>query len=82
MHEGWINGGFLVFERRALAHIKGDAESLELDLLPKLAGMRELAVYQHSGFWQCMDTYKDTVNLNTLWQNNQARWKIWEEMSG
>ena len=77
VHEGWINGGFFVFEPEALDMIEGDEESLEQGLLVKLANKGELAVYQHEGFWQCMDTYREMELLNKMWQAGNAKWKIW-----
>lgn len=77
VHEGWINGGFFVFQREVLDLISGDEESLEGGLLTKLASMKELAVYQHPGFWQCMDTYREMELLNELWRSNKAPWAVW-----
>lgn len=77
VHEGWINGGFFVFEPEALDMIEGDEETLEQGLLVKLANKGELAVYQHKGFWQCMDTYREMELLNKMWQADNAKWKIW-----
>jgi glucose-1-phosphate cytidylyltransferase len=74
---GWVNGGFLVFEPGALDLIGGSDETLEAGLLAKLADAGELAVYQHEGFWQCMDTYRETELLNEMWRRNCAEWKIW-----
>lgn len=79
VHEGWINGGFFVFQRDALDLIDGDEESLEQGLLVKLASKKELAVYQHSGFWQCMDTYREMELLNEFWRNNNAPWAAWKK---
>ncbi len=78
VHEGWINGGFCVFERRVLDLVQSDDESLEAGLLAKLAQAGELAVYQHEGFWQCMDTYREMQLLNDLWRTGQAPWRLWE----
>lgn len=75
--EGWINGGFFVFERAALDLISGDEESLEQGLLGKLAERKQLAVYQHNGFWQCMDTFREMELLNELWKENRAPWAKW-----
>jgi len=75
---GWINGGYFVFERAVLDIIAGDEESLEQSLLIKLTGMKQLAVYQHTGFWQCMDTFKEAQALNHLWDKGHAPWKLWE----
>jgi glucose-1-phosphate cytidylyltransferase len=77
--EGWINGGFFVFDKRVLDYVAGDEVSLERDLLPKLSSMQELAVLQHVGFWQCMDTYREMVALNELWQTGRAPWAVWKE---
>ena len=77
VQEGWINGGFFVFEPQVLDLIEGDDETLETGLLMKLAHDRELAVYQHDGFWQCMDTYREMELLNNLWTENAAPWRTW-----
>jgi glucose-1-phosphate cytidylyltransferase len=69
----WINGGFLVMEPRALDHI-GPDDVLEGDSLPSLAAAGELGAYRHEGFWECMDTYKDALHLNDLWERGQAPW--------
>jgi glucose-1-phosphate cytidylyltransferase len=74
---GWINGGFFVFERAVLDLITGDEESLEQSLLITLTGMRQLAVYQHHGFWQCMDTPREMELLNDLWRQDKAAWAVW-----
>lgn len=77
VHEGWINGGFFVFQREVLDLIAGDEESLEQGLLVKLASMKELSVYEHPGFWQCMDTYREMELLNEMWRNGKAPWAVW-----
>jgi glucose-1-phosphate cytidylyltransferase len=74
---GWINGGYFVFERAVLDIIAGDEESLEQSLLIKLTGMKQLAVYQHTGFWQCMDTPREMELLNDLWRHDKAAWAVW-----
>jgi glucose-1-phosphate cytidylyltransferase len=66
-----------VFEPQVLDLIGGDEDTLEVNLLMKLAERGELAVYQHDGFWQCMDTYRETEMLNELWRANKASWKVW-----
>jgi glucose-1-phosphate cytidylyltransferase len=77
VHGGWINGGFFVFERPVLDLIAGDDESLEQSLLTKLTGMQQLAVFQHDGFWQCMDTPREMDLLNDLWRRDKAAWAVW-----
>jgi glucose-1-phosphate cytidylyltransferase len=73
--EGWINGGFFVFEPAVLNFIGGDAESLELDVLPRLVARGQLAAYRHDKFWQCMDTLRDKRYLESLWQDGRAPWR-------
>jgi glucose-1-phosphate cytidylyltransferase len=76
--QGWINGGYFVFNRRAFDLLDPDLnEPLETGLLERLAGMGELAVHQHSGFWQCMDTYREMQLLNDMWHKGQAPWRVW-----
>lgn len=77
VHEGWINGGFFVLERKVIDLIGGDDETLEQGLLGLLSKKGELAVYQHQGFWQCMDTYREMELLNDMWRANKAPWKVW-----
>lgn len=74
---GWINGGFFVFERAVLELIESDNETLEVGLLVKLAESEQLSVYQHEGFWQCMDTYREMQLLNDLWRTGRAPWALW-----
>jgi glucose-1-phosphate cytidylyltransferase len=73
--EGWINGGFLVCEPALLDYIDGDASSLEIDALERLAAERQLAAYRHEGFWQCMDTLRDKRYLEALCQEGRMPWK-------
>jgi glucose-1-phosphate cytidylyltransferase len=78
VHEGWINGGFFVFESDVLNLIGSDMETLEQGLLSELASRQELAVYQHDGFWQCMDTYREAQSLNETWSKGNAPWATWK----
>lgn len=77
--EGWINGGFLVFEPAIFEYLKGDEASLESDVLERLAADGQLAAYRHDRFWQCMDTLRDKRLLESLWQEKRAPWKVWDE---
>jgi glucose-1-phosphate cytidylyltransferase len=70
----WVNGGFMVMEPRALDAI-GDDHVLEREPLEALASRGDLAAYRHAGFWDCMDTYKDTLLLNELWDQGRAPWR-------
>jgi glucose-1-phosphate cytidylyltransferase len=76
--EGWINGGFMVFEPAFFDYLKGDEDSLELNALEQLARDRQLAAYRHDRFWQCLDTLRDKRLLESLWQEKRSPWKVWE----
>jgi glucose-1-phosphate cytidylyltransferase len=73
--DGWINGGFFVFSRHAFDGVP-DAPGvvLETDMLPQLAARGELSAFQHGGFWQCMDTYREMLALNQIWARGDAPW--------
>jgi glucose-1-phosphate cytidylyltransferase len=76
----WVNGGFFVMEPRALDAI-GPDDVLERAPLEALATKNDLAAYRHAGFWDCMDTYKDTLMLNELWEQGRAPWRTLVEAS-
>jgi glucose-1-phosphate cytidylyltransferase len=71
--EHWINGGFFCFAPGALDYI-GEDSVLEREPLERLAADGQLGAYRHEGFWDCMDTYKDAVELNDLWSSGAAPW--------
>jgi glucose-1-phosphate cytidylyltransferase len=75
--EGWINGGFLVFEPAIFNYLEGDHSSLEVDALERLAADRQLVAYRHEGFWQSMDTLRDVRLLEGLWHSGKPQWKVW-----
>jgi glucose-1-phosphate cytidylyltransferase len=75
--EGWINGGFAVFEPGIFNYLSGDKSSLEADVLERLAADGQLAAFRHPGFWQCMDTLRDKHLLESLWRQGNAPWKVW-----
>jgi len=66
--EGWINGGFLVFENAVFDYLDDDETSLEADALERLAADGQLAAFKHDGFWQCMDTPRDKRVLESHWE--------------
>lgn len=72
--EGWINGGYFVFERGVFDYLKNDQTVLEADALEQIAADGQLSAYRHTGFWQCMDTPRDLRALETVWQNGRAPW--------
>jgi glucose-1-phosphate cytidylyltransferase len=75
--EGWINGGFYVFEPGVLDYIPDNQTILERSPLERLAHDGQLMAYRHEGFWQCMDTIRDKVRLEALWQGGSPPWRIW-----
>lgn len=75
--EGWINGGFLVFEPAIFDYLADDETILEKDALERLAADRQLAAYRHADFWQAMDTLRDKRWLEASWQSGQAPWRMW-----
>ena len=77
MDEGWINGGFFIFEPSVLDLLKSDEDILERDPLETLAKNGELMAYRHHGFWQPMDTMRERELLEELWNTGKAPWKTW-----
>jgi glucose-1-phosphate cytidylyltransferase len=75
--EGWINGGFMVFEPAIFRYLnKGDDTILEAHALERLAADGHLAAFRHEAFWQCMDTLRDKLHLESLWTSGEAPWKV------
>jgi glucose-1-phosphate cytidylyltransferase len=75
--EGWINGGFMVFEPGIFDYLDGDGVSLEADALEQLASERQLAAFRHERAWQCMDTLREKRLLEAQWESGKAPWKLW-----
>ena len=74
--QGWINGGFFVFDHRLWAYLNDDPGLIfERDPLSHLAADGQLVMFEHHGFWQPMDTYREWTILNDLWKSGQAPWK-------
>lgn len=74
----WINGGFMLFEREVLDLMNQSEDvNLETEVMPVLAERGELMIYRHTGFWQSMNTMKDTMMLEEIWQKNPP-WKVWD----
>ena len=76
LSEGWINGAFFVLEPAVLDYIEGDDTQWEREPMENLAREGQLMAYRHEGFWQCMDTLRDKVLLEKLWQSGDAPWKV------
>jgi len=78
--EGFINGGFFVFETEVLDRYLDDRDDLTLEAEPlqRLAADGELMMYRHDSFWQPMDTYREWKLLEGLWNQGRAPWKVWD----
>lgn len=76
--EAWVSGGFFVFNRRIQDYLDDDSSVLEQEPLMSLANERQLAVYRHSGYWQCMDTQREVETLQSLWSTSRPPWALWE----
>ena len=74
--EGFINGGFFVFEPKVLDYIAGDHTALEGEPLERLAAEGQLMAYRHTGFWHPMDTLRDKQLLESLWAGGRAPWQL------
>lgn len=75
----WINGGFFVLEPAIFDYLKGEMEEVQWEKKPliEIANDGKLAAYKHNGFWKCMDAMRDKIELEELWKNNNAPWKVW-----
>lgn len=72
--EGWINGGFFVFQPEVFKYIEADETILEREPLENLAKDKQLRAYKHAGFWRGMDTLRDVRMLEDLWKTGKAPW--------
>src|SRR5208337_1608507 len=75
----WVNGGFFVLESMIFDYISGDEIILEREPLENLASHGQLAAYKHHGFWKCMDTLRDKIDMEALWNSGAAPWKKWKD---
>lgn len=73
----WVNAGFFVLEASAINYISADSTPWESAPLENLAGEKELTVYKHRGFWRPMDTLRDKIQLEHMWDTGKAPWKTW-----
>ena len=74
--EGWVNAGFLVFNRNVFDYLDGDQRILEGGPMERLAAENQLMAYRHHGFFHALDTYRDYLHLNDLWASGKAPWKV------
>jgi len=73
----WINGGYFVLSPKVIDRIADDTTSWEAEPLSSLAEDNELVAFKHNGFWQPMDTLREKIQLNNLWDSGKAPWKNW-----
>lgn len=75
----WINGGFFVLEPKIFNYLDGDMDKIQWEKKPliDIANDGELNAYKHIGFWKCMDAMRDKIELEELWESQNAPWKIW-----
>ena len=77
-NEGWVNGGFMIFEPKIFDYINKKTDCvLERDVFNLLIKKKNLCAYKHNDYWQCMDTLREKTILNKLWKSNKAPWKVW-----
>jgi len=75
----WINAGFMVMDSTVFDYIDDDSTNFERVSLHRLSLSGKLGVYQHHGFWQCMDTARDKGILEAAWEGGDAKWKVWAD---
>lgn len=75
----WINGGFFVLKPAVFKYLEGNMQDVMWEDAPMetLSNDGQLVAYRHKSFWKCMDAMRDKIELESLWQNNQAKWKTW-----
>lgn len=75
----WINGGFFLLKPGIFQYLDGDMDDVMWEDAPleNLSRQGELRAFKHNGFWKCMDAMRDKLELESLWQSNQAKWRVW-----
>jgi len=74
----YINGGFFVFKKELFSYLSNKEDCiLEREPFSKLVSKKQLSMFKHDGFWHCMDTYKDYLDLNAMWKAGNTPWKLW-----
>ena len=72
-----INGGFFIISKKAISFIKNFNQYWESEPMQKIISKKQFSAFKHNGFWASLDTLKDKKNLNKLWYQKKAPWKIW-----
>jgi glucose-1-phosphate cytidylyltransferase len=75
----WINGGFFIMDKKAIDYVGDLNLAWEAEPMKELAKNGKLNAFRHHGFWHCMDTLRDKVELNDIWKSGNAPWKIWKD---
>ena len=70
----WINGGFIVFEKKVFDYIKSQKDVLEKNTFKEISKIKKLYAYKHFGFWKCLDNYKDKIEFNSIVKKNKKIW--------
>jgi glucose-1-phosphate cytidylyltransferase len=75
----WINGGFFILKPAVFSYLKGDMNDMMWEDQPmeQITNDDQLMAYRHKGFWKCMDALRDKIELESMWQTGQAKWKVW-----
>ena len=73
----WVNAGFYIFNKKIFNYLKGKNPIFESEILKKVSKEKKLVAYKHNGFWKCMDTIKDKIELDELWNTKNPPWKVW-----
>ena len=74
INQGWINGGFFVFNRKVFDYLPKYQCMLEREPITNLTRNKQLIAFKHDGFWQCMDTLRDKILLNKMWKSGKSKW--------
>jgi len=77
LNDYWFNGGYFVFDKKIFDYL--DKGELEKEVFEFLASQKQIQAYRHEGFWKSMNTFKDTIELNQIWDKGQAPWQIWQD---
>ena len=76
---GWINGGFFVLQPEVINYVTDDTTIWEVEPMATLAAENQMMAFEHTGFWQPMDTLRDRRQLEAIWANGKAPWKLWSD---
>ena len=72
----YINGGFFILTNKIFKYLKNNKSIFEEDCLPQLSRIKHLNAYKHNGYWACMDTMREKIEINNIWQKKSSL-KVW-----